>query len=174
MQKPQVYETVTIRFPKALWTRVRMRALERGESGLAWLSRCAEAALGGAVAAEKKSDVGPALVVTSEAVTQPVSVGVDVGEGRDRSVVSETREEFERDRHGETGQRLAEGPSREKNPIVPTACAGCGHAMAAHMRTVKGQNLVGRCAFGTGCPCRKYQAPADPPKLPKPLDEGVF
>ena len=38
-------ETVAIRFPKETWRRVRARACERGESGLSWLSRCAEACL---------------------------------------------------------------------------------------------------------------------------------
>ena len=41
-----VVETVAIRFPKAVWVRVRRRALDRGETGLSWLSRCAEVCLG--------------------------------------------------------------------------------------------------------------------------------
>ena len=38
-------ETVAIRFPKALWKAVRVRAMLRGETGLSWLSRCAELCL---------------------------------------------------------------------------------------------------------------------------------
>ena len=38
-------ETVAIRFPKAVWKEVRVRAMLRGETGLAWLSRCAELCL---------------------------------------------------------------------------------------------------------------------------------
>lgn len=38
-------ETVAIRFPRETWKRVRVRAVARGESGLSWLSRCAEVCL---------------------------------------------------------------------------------------------------------------------------------
>ena len=37
--------TTSVRLPKELWHRVRTRALARNESGMSWLTRCAEVAL---------------------------------------------------------------------------------------------------------------------------------
>ena len=43
--KPQV-KTVSVRLPEDVWRRVRMRSLQRGESALAYASRCLSVCLG--------------------------------------------------------------------------------------------------------------------------------
>lgn len=74
MSKRQVEETVAIRFPKGVWLRVRQRALARGETGLAWLSRCAEVCL-------KVSETGSVVGgVTPEAVEPPTGSVVEKNE----------------------------------------------------------------------------------------------
>lgn len=65
--------TTSVRFPKDLWHRIRTRAVARNETGMAWLSRCAEMALA-KVPMTAEHVEPPARGVTGVQTTVPVPV----------------------------------------------------------------------------------------------------
>lgn len=54
--------TVVVRLPRELWKQIRMRALARGETGLSWLSRCAEVCLAVAEGGSDVAGISPGAV----------------------------------------------------------------------------------------------------------------
>ena len=133
-------ETVPVRLPKTLWQQVRLRALERGESGLAYLARSVETALGSDARALALHGL-PEAVGTSEDV--PLTHRSEyLGQAREAGLTH--------------AARVRVPPQAAADPwSAPCARAGCGHPKRAHLH----QGAVGRCGFGDGCACRGFEAP---------------
>ena len=142
-------DTVAIRFPKGTWLKVRQRALARGETGLAWLSRCAEVCLR---VSETGSVVGG---VKPEAVEPPegsvAKKNEQGGVSVDRSSVS-TR--VPGSASGRSSQMGSEETGRASSRVTDPARCACGHLETVHRQ--------GKRCESHGCDCRGFAPVKDP------------
>lgn len=149
-------ETVPVRLQKTLWLKIRRRAMDRGESGLSWLNRCAAVCLGvaeggGSIGGVTRAAVEPAEgSVAGKNLTGAARIGAfDYVENADGTV---TRKDW----RVEDAQRPVD-PSRPiQSPVVPRGtsedltCPKCGCRPASHRKGSKGNRCEAHptCVWG--------------------------
>lgn len=159
-------KTVAIRFPEELWWKIRARATGRRETGLAWLSRCAEVCLGVAETGLMRGGVTAGAVepqkngsdVVGEKKTTTRAGGGGAGSGA-RQAPSAIALSSAFDAPDRTGEAILSA-----DDLGVPRC-GCGHLETVHKAVLDKAGARRRCQ-AAGCGCVNFQG-ADPAPDPR-------